>query len=51
MEKQINGFIERRLATNLCGFRKGYNTKYALTAMFERWKRQLDKMVGLLGEF
>ena len=49
MEKQIKGFIETRLSINLCGFRKGYNTQYALTAMIERRKRQLDKNGGMAG--
>ena len=49
MEKQIKGFIETRLSAYLCGFRKGYNTQYALTAMIERWKKQLDKNGGIAG--
>ena len=49
MEKQIKGFIETRLSAYLCGFRKGYTTQYALTAMIERWKKQLDKNGGIAG--
>ena len=27
----------------MCGYRKGYNTQYALMALFEEWKQSVDK--------
>ena len=42
MQKQINSYIEKKLSPYLCGFRKGYNAQYALTAMIEKWKEALD---------
>lgn len=49
MEQQIKYFIEKQLSPFLCGFRKGYNTQYALTTMIEKWKRELDKKGGIAG--
>ena len=43
MQKQIMGYIEKYLSPFLCGYRKGYNTQYALTLMIEKWKQALDK--------
>ena len=37
------------LSPFLCGYRKGYNAQYALTAMIEKWKNCLDKHGGLTG--
>ena len=34
----------------LCGYRKGYNTRYALTTMIEKWKKHLDNN-GIAGAF
>ena len=42
MQKQMNGLIEKHLSPYLCGYRKGYNTQYALLAMIEKWKLSLD---------
>ncbi len=42
MQKQMNIFVENRLSPYLCGYRKGYNAQYALTAMIEKWKKSLD---------
>ena len=48
MQKQVNNFIERYLSLYLCGYRKGYNSQYALLAMIEKWKMSLDNN-GLAG--
>ena len=42
MQKQMKVYIERHLSPFLCGYRKGYNTQYALTSMIEKWKKHLD---------
>ena len=42
MQKQMKVYIEKYLSPFLCGFRKGYNTQYALTSMIEKWKKYLD---------
>ena len=42
MQKQVNAFIEHHLSPYLCGYRKGYNSQYALLAMIEKWKLSLD---------
>ncbi len=43
MQKQINIYVEKYLSPYLCGFRKGYNTQYALLSMIEKWKIYLDR--------
>ena len=42
MEKQIKPYVENFLSPYLCGYRKGYNAQYALTAMIEKWKKSSD---------
>ena len=42
MQKQLNLYIGKYLSPYLCGFRKGYNTQYALLSMIEKWKQYLD---------
>ena len=42
MQKQLNLYIGKYLSPYLCGFRKGYNTQYALLPMIEKWKQYLD---------
>ena len=49
MDKQIKSYIEKHLSPFLCGYRKGYNSQYALLAMIEKWKEQLDKTAGITG--
>ena len=49
MLKQMKPFIEIFLSKWLCGYRKGYNAQYALTAMVERLKKCLDENGGLYG--
>ena len=43
IQNQIKTYVEKHLSPFLCGYRKGYNTQYALTAMIEKWKEHLDK--------
>ena len=43
MQKQINQFVEKFLSPFLCGYRKGFNSQYALLVMVEKWKMSLDK--------
>ena len=49
MLKQIKPFIETFLSKWLCGYRKGYNSQYALVAMVERLKKCLDENDGIYG--
>ena len=49
MLKQMKPFIETYLSKWLCGYRKGYNAQYALTAMIERLKQCLDGNGGIYG--
>ena len=44
----MKAFIEIFLSTHLCGYRKGYNTQYALLASIEKWKC-LDGKVAFAG--
>ena len=40
--KQLNQFMEKKLSKYLCGFRKGYNTQYALLNMLRNWQKCLS---------
>ena len=42
MQQQITEYIEKFLSPYLCGYRKGFNTQYALLAMIEKWKKSLE---------
>ena len=42
IQVQIKSYTEKYLSPFLCGYRKGYNTQYALTVMIEKWKKHLD---------
>lgn len=46
MLKQMKDFIEKFLSPFLCGYRKGFNTQYALLAMIEKLKKCLDGKKG-----
>ena len=39
---QLKPCIGKYLSPSLCGYRKGYNTQYALTSTIEKWKNNLD---------
>ena len=43
MQKQIISHIDKYLSPYLCGFRKGYNSQYALISLVEKWKCILDQ--------
>ena len=49
MQTQITAYIEKFLSPYLCGYRKGFNTQYALLAMIEKWKKCLDGDGGFAG--
>ena len=42
MQKQVNEFVEIFLSPFLCGYRKGFNSQYAVLVMIEKWKTSLD---------
>ena len=42
LHKQIGYFINEKLFRYMCGYRKGYNTQYALMALLEQWRTTLD---------
>ena len=42
METQLRSFIEKSFSQYMCGYRKGYNTRYALMAFLEKWKKSID---------
>ena len=43
IQKQLVEFMDKRLSRYLCGYRKGYNSQYALVSLIERWKKTLDQ--------
>ena len=49
MQKQMVAYIEKFLSPYLCGYRKGFNSQYALIAMIEKWKKCLDGEGGFAG--
>ena len=49
MQQQMKDYIDKYLSQHLCGYRKGYNSQYALLAMVEKWKRTLDTRGGIIG--
>ena len=42
MQRQIGAYIYSFLSDFLCGYRKGYNSQYALLSMLEKWRIALD---------
>ena len=42
MQDQINLHIKYFLLPHLCGYRKGFNSEYALIFLTERWQTFLD---------
>ena len=42
MEMQLGSFVNDKLFKYTSGYRKGYNTQYALMVLLERWKQSLD---------
>ena len=41
MQIQIASFIDKKLYSHMSGYRKGYNTQYALISLLEKWKKRL----------
>ena len=48
MFDQINIFMQTKLSTHLCGFRKKYSTQHALFLLLKNWQKCLDKR-GFIG--
>ena len=42
LHTQFASFINDKLFMYMSGYRKGYNTQYALMALLEKWKQSLD---------
>ena len=42
IQNQFSSYIDEFLSPYLCGYRKGFNTKYALLSLIEKWKITLD---------
>ena len=38
----MSPFFDNKLNENLCGYRKGYTTQYALLKLIEKWKKFRD---------
>ena len=45
---QIERFFDEKFSIYLCGFRKGYNTQYALSHLIYKWQKCLDQS-GIVG--
>ena len=39
IQKQFSNYIDEFLSAYLCGYRKGFNTQYALLSLIEKWKK------------
>ena len=42
IQNQFSSYIDEFLSPYLCGYRKGFNTQYALLSLIEKWKKTLD---------
>ena len=42
IQKQFSNYVDEFLSPCLCGYRKGFNTQYALLSLIEKWKKELD---------
>ena len=42
IQKQFTNYVDEFLSPYLCGYRKGFNTQYALLSLIEKWKKELD---------
>ena len=42
IQKQLNPFFDKKLCENLCGYRKGKSTQYALLNLIECWEKYRD---------
>ena len=43
MYEDMYNYMNNKLSSCLCGFRKGYSSQYCLMLMLEKWKEALDK--------
>ena len=43
MYTQINSFMDNKLSSYQCGFRKGMSAQNCLLYLIEKWKKSLDK--------
>ena len=41
IQKQFSSFINDFLSPYSCGYKKGFNTQYALPSLIEKWKKRL----------
>ena len=41
IQNQFSSYIDEFLSPYLCGYRKGFNTQYALLSLIEKWKKTL----------
>ena len=48
IQKQCSSFIDNFLSPYLCGYRKGFNTQYALLSRIEKWKKTLGNTGAVL---
>ena len=39
---QYSNYVNKLLSFYLCGYRKRFNTQYALLSLIEKWKKELD---------
>ena len=42
IQKEFSNYVDEFLSPYLCGYRKGFNTQYALLSLIEKWKKELD---------
>ena len=42
IQKQFSNHVDEFLLPYLRGYRKGFNTQYALLSLIEKWKKELD---------
>ena len=42
MQKQVLNYVNTFLSPDLCGYRKGFSTQYALLPLLEKWKKTID---------
>ena len=42
IQKQFPNYVDEFLSPYLSGYRKGFNTQYALLSLNEKWKKELD---------
>ena len=42
IQKQFSNYVDEFLSPYFCGYRKGFNTQYALLSLIEKWKKELD---------